>query len=191
MDGTNDSNEAKVVPKRKRTANVKVLLTITILMVVADILIVALHPAYRDYKRMEKKLGERILSFENGFKKDYINAVLEVASEIKATRTNSISSGAVSPLDPNGVRKVREDSPYYKPLDITRGDYRYFVAGNATGFSLGGSLVFLVGDLFLGRRIVSVDRFGAVLDDGGLIRNGEIARSETKAKGGTDDKRTN
>ena len=191
MDGTNDSNEVKVVPKRKRVANGRVLLTITIVMMMADMCIIALHPAYRDYKRMEKKLGERILSFENGFKKEYINAVLEVASEIKASRTNIITSGAVSPLAPQGLRNVREDSPYNKPIDLTRGDYRFFVVGNATGFSLGGSLVFRVGDSFLGRRIVSADKFGAVLEDGGLIRNGEIARSETKTKGGIDDKRTN
>lgn len=95
MDGTNDSNEVKVVPKRKRVANGRVLLTITIVMMMADMCIIALHPAYRDYKRMEKKLGERILSFENGFKKEYINAVLEVASEIKASRTNIITSGAL------------------------------------------------------------------------------------------------
>jgi len=141
------------------------------LLVLGDFVFLALHPAYRYYRRHSELVERRLSDWETGFKRDYISAIERVAVALTNRPPVSSSSSFPSVLSlPSSSKSSSSDVPLYRPLDLSRRDYRYFEVAGVRGFSLSGSLVFRVGDSFLGRSIVSADRFGAVLSDGGVIR---------------------
>lgn len=152
---------------KKYVFNTKFLIVVLFLLVVADVVFVSSSPSYKYYKQQAAKLEERLLQWENTFKKDYIDSIHTVANAI----SNRVS---MLPSKDNRVsaKTASENAPILKPLDITRADYSYFEINGVSGFSLAGRLVFKVGDMFLGRQIVSIDKFGAALSDGGLVRSG-------------------
>lgn len=166
---------------KKIVFNSRFLCIVLLLLVGLDLFFVSSSPSYKYYKQQSAKLEERLKRWENTFKKDYIDSINKVAAAISSNSVTNLSRSGqgIKSTSPSDV------SPILKPLDITRADFRYFEANGVRGFSLSGRLVFKVGDLFLGRQIVSVDRFGAALSDGGLVRSGLSDRSEQNKKGDT------
>lgn len=163
---------------KKYVFNTKFILVLLFLLVGADLLFVSSSPSYKYYKQQAAKLEERLSKWENTFKKDYIDSIQNVALAISNRVANATTKNAQST-----ATKSSDITPILKPIDITRADYMYFEVNGVGGFSLAGRLVFRVGDLFLGRQIVSIDRFGAALSDGGLIRSGVSEKVEER-KGG-------
>ena len=141
------------------------------LLVLGDFAFLALHPAYRYYRRHSELVEKRLAEWECGFKRDYIAAIERVAVALTNRPPVSSSSSLPSGLSlPVSSQSSASDIPAFRALDLSRRDYRYFESLGVRGFSLSGSLVFRVGDSFLGRTVVSADKFGAVLSDGGVIR---------------------
>lgn len=163
---------------KKFVFNTRFLGVVLLLLIGLDLFFVASTPAYKYYKRQSARLDERLALWENTFKRDYISAIQNLASSLATNRIASASSPVRS------ASPSPEVAPILRPLDITRADYCYFEVNGVSGFSLSGRLVFRVGDLFLGRQIVSIDRFGAALSDGGLVRNGLSDRDTQTNNGG-------
>lgn len=71
----------------KFTVNTKPLMVLAILLIICDMAYLAMHPAYRNYKRNERELTERLDRWEGTFKKDYISAINNVAAALTNKNT--------------------------------------------------------------------------------------------------------